>query len=206
VEIVVVDGSDRKRLLIMLRVTLRPTFTLLLFFTLTLGLVYPLVVTAIAHAIFPFQANGSILTLNGEPVGSALIGQPFSAPEYFWGRPSATDGMPYNAADSSGSNLAPTNAELLAQVEARVAALQVSAYGDWPIPVDLVTASASGLDPHISVAGAYYQVPRVAEARNLDPEDVRHLIDQLTEGGILSEARVNVLKLNLALDGVQSQK
>jgi K+-transporting ATPase ATPase C chain len=183
---------------------LRPAMVCLVFFTLLTGLAYPLVMTGLAQAVFPYKANGSLLERGGRVVGSEIIGQPFDDPRYFWGRPSATDPFPYNAAASAGSNLGPTNPALEAAVKARMAALRAADPGNTqPIPVDLVTASASGLDPHISVAAALYQVPRVARARGLSEEQVRALVGQFTEGrqyGLLGEPRVNVLKLNLALD------
>lgn len=182
----------------------RPALTLWAALTLLTGVVYPLVVTGLAQVIFPVQANGSLLQDGDLIGGSLLIGQPFSAPEYFWGRPSATSPVPYNAAASTGSNLGPTSAALKAAVEARVAALRAADPGnDAPIPVDLVTASASGLDPHISVAAALYQLPRVARARGVDIAQIRPLLAAATEDrqfGILGEARVNVLKLNLMLE------
>ena len=176
----------------------------LLVFTVITGVAYPLLVTGIAQIGFPHQANGSLIVKEGKPVGSALIGQPFDDPKYFWGRPSATTPFPYNAGSSSGSNLSPTNADLVKAVQARVDALHAAdARNAAPVPVDLVTASASGLDPHISPAAALYQVPRVARARKLDPQAIRQLVDQHTEGrflGFLGEPRLNVLELNLALD------
>jgi potassium-transporting ATPase KdpC subunit len=190
----------------------RPAVVLLVAFTVLTGLLYPLAVTGLAQAIFPYQANGSLLRASGAPgtlgtAGSELIGQPFDDPGYFWGRPSATVPFPYNAGASSGSNLGPTNPVLLAAVQARVAALREADPGNaQPVPVDLVTTSASGLDPHISIAAALYQVPRIARTRGLDTETVRRLVEQQKEGrqfGILGEPRVNVLELNLALDGVE---
>jgi K+-transporting ATPase ATPase C chain len=169
-----------------------------------LGIGYPLAVTGIAQVVWPARANGSILKVNGKPVGSALIGQPFSAPGYFWSRPSATSPFPYDASASTGSNLGPTNPALLDAVRARVAALRAADPAEkGPIPADLVTTSASGLDPDISVAGALYQVPRVASARGLDAGAVRALVVARAQErtlGFLGEPRVNVLELNLALD------
>lgn len=165
------------------------------------GVIYPLAVTGVAQVFFRHQANGSLINDNGQVIGSELIGQPFSDPRYFWGRPSATD---YDAAASSGSNQAPTNPALLAAVQERIETLKaVDPDNQEPVPVDLVTASASGLDPDISVAAARYQVPRVARYRGLSEEAVSALVDRFTAGrqlGILGEPRVNVLDLNLALD------
>jgi K+-transporting ATPase ATPase C chain len=176
-------------------------------FTFITGIIYPLFVTGIAQAFFHRQANGSLITENGTSVGSELIGQPFSDPKYFWGRLSATAPVPYNAAASSGSNLGPSNPALQEAVQARIDALKaVDQDNNQPIPVDLVTFSASGLDPDISIAAANYQVPRVARYRRLSEEHVKALVNQFTEGrqfGILGEPRVNVLQLNLALDAMK---
>ncbi len=173
--------------------------------TVLTGLVYPLLVTGLAKVIFPRQASGSLVTHDGRAAGSALIGQPFSDPKYFWGRPSATTPFPYNAALSTGSNLGPTNPDLAAQVKARIEALRAADPGNaTPVPVDLVTASASGLDPDISPAAAFYQVPRVAHTRGLSEAAVRNLVQSHVTGRqlwVLGEPRVNVLALNLALDG-----
>jgi len=189
-----------------LQQTRRAALVWLLLMVIT-GLVYPALVTGIAQMAFPFQANGSLVHHQGRVRGSALIGQPFSDPKYFWGRPSATSPYPYNATASSGSNLGPTNPELLARVKERVDALRRSQPGaDRLIPVDLVTASGSGLDPHVSPAAALYQVPRVARARDLPQVTVARLVAQHVENrwfGILGEPHVNVLQLNLALDDLR---
>lgn len=192
---------------------LRPALVSLGIFTILTGLVYPLVVTGIAQVIFPSQANGSLIVRNGQPVGSALIGQSFDDPKYFWGRLSATSPAPYTAFNgdkltgSSGSNYGPLNPALLEAVQARIKALQeADPDNKAPIPVDLVTASGSGLDPHMSPAAAAYQVGRVAQARGLRADAVRQLVAQHTEGrtlGLLGEPRVNVLALNLALDDLK---
>ena len=184
---------------------IRPAIGLFMLLTLLTGVVYPLAVTGIAQGMFPQQANGSlILDKGGKPLGSELIGQPQSDPKYFWGRPSATGQFPYNAGASSGSNLGPTNPALIDAVKARVEALrQADPSQKGAVPVDLVTASGSGLDPHISPAAANYQVSRVAKAREINPQQVRELVSKYTVGrqwGILGEPRVNVLRLNLALD------
>lgn len=181
---------------------LRVALLLFLVLTVLTGLAYPLLVTGIAQAVFPHQADGSLIEQNGKVIGSALLGQPFSDPRSFWGRPSATSPFPYNAANSGGSNLGPTNPDLLKRVEADLARLH-AAQGTGPVPVDLVTSSASGLDPHISPAAALYQVERVAKARGLDPAAVRRLVEEHVERrqlGVLGEPRVNVLLLNLALE------
>ena len=184
---------------------LRPALMSLLLFTVVTGIVYPLVVTGIAQAVFPSQANGSLIVKDGKVLGSTLIGQTFDQPKYFWGRPSATSPFGYNAAASAGSNLSPTNPALIAALQGRVDALHAADPGNTaPVPVDLVTGSSSGLDPHISPAAALYQVPRIARERKLSADAVRALVDQHTEGrflGLLGEPRVNVLTLNLALDG-----
>jgi len=176
-------------------------------FTVITGIIYPLFVTGIAQAFFHRQANGSLIEENGTVYGSELIGQPFSDPKYFWGRLSATTSFPYNAAASSGSNYGPSNPALFNAVQARIDALkEVDPDNNAPIPVDLVTSSGSGLDPDISIAAANYQVARVARYRGLSEEQVSELVSKYTEGrqlGILGEPRVNVLKLNLALDSMK---
>lgn len=186
---------------------LKPAVVLFALLTLLTGVVYPLLVTALAQGFFPVQANGSVLrSAEGRIIGSELIGQHFSAPNYFWGRPSVTSPYPYNAAASSASNLGPTNPALIDTVAARVKALRDADPGNRAlIPVDLVTASASGLDPHISIAAAEYQVPRIAKVRHIDPAKLRILLVKHTENRqwqIFGEPRVNVLKLNLSLAGL----
>jgi K+-transporting ATPase ATPase C chain len=182
----------------------RPALSLFILLSLVTGLAYPLLVTGLAQLFFPAQAAGSLVLKDGKPVGSSLIGQPFSEAKYFWSRPSATSPQPYNAAASSGSNLGPTNPALTDAVKSRIEALRAADPGNsQPVPVDLVTASASGLDPHISVAAARYQAARVARERKLSLEQVNALVDRNSESilfGILGEPRVNVLALNLALD------
>lgn len=183
---------------------LRPAVTLFIVLSVVTGLIYPLVVTRVAQTAFPHQANGSLITQGGKVVGSELIGQSFTTPGYFWGRLSATGPMAYNAAASGGSNLGPTNPALVDAVKARIEELRAADPGNTrPVPVDLVTASASGLDPHISPAAAEFQAGRVAQARGLPLSQVQALVQQNTEGpflGLLGESRVNVLALNLALD------
>jgi K+-transporting ATPase KdpC subunit len=188
----------------MIRSQLRPALVSFALLTVIVGVIYPLAVTGVAQVVFPYQANGSVMTFNGQATGSALIGQPFDDPKYFWGRLSATGPFPYNAAASSGSNYGPMNPAYLQAVQARIDALKAADPNNLaPIPVDLVTASGSGLDPQISVAAALYQAPRVARARQLSEEVVRQLVAQYTEDrelGVLGEPRVDVLQLNLALD------
>jgi K+-transporting ATPase ATPase C chain len=190
-----------------MRSQIRPAIVALLLFTVITGVIYPLAVTGIGQLIFPHQANGSLIVRNGKTLGSELIGQPFDDPKYFWSRPSATGNYPYNAAASSGSNYGPLNPDLFAAVQIRISALHAADPDNTqPIPVDLVTASASGLDPDISIAAAMYQVPRVARLRGLPENSVIALVNRFTEGrqlGYLGEPRVNVLRLNLALDGIQ---
>src|ERR1700733_6101016 len=182
----------------------RPMIVLFAALTVITGIAYPVVVTAVAHAAFPSQANGSLIEKNGKLVGSERLGQQFDAPGYFWGRLSATSPNPYNPLASGGSNLGPTNPALADEVKGRISALHdADPSNTAPIPVDLVTSSGSGLDPEISPAAAAYQIDRVAKARKLSHNDVDALVQRATKGrqfGILGEARVNVLELNLALD------
>ena len=183
---------------------IKPALLMLLFFTLLTGIAYPLAVTFSAQLFFPSQANGSLVGTKEQPLGSELIGQAFTSPEYFWGRPSATSPAAYNGGASSGSNQGPTNPALIDAVKARIKALRDANPSQLEVvPVDLVTASASGLDPHISPAAAAYQISRVAKARNLSSNSVSDLVDRYTEARqwrVFGEPRVNVLKLNLALD------
>ena len=187
---------------------LRTAVITILMFTVITGLLYPLLVTGLAQVVFPGKANGSLLKKDSRVVGSELIGQPFSGPKYFWSRLSATGPFAYNAGASTGSNYGPLNPALLDAVKKRVQDLRAAdPHNTQPIPVDLVTASGSGLDPHISMAAAQYQISRVARSRRMSAEQVRSLLDQYTEGrqfSFLGEARVNVLKLNLALDEMKS--
>ena len=193
-----------------MKTLIRPAVTLFILLSLITGLVYPLLVMSIGQVLFPQQAAGSLIKQNGNLAGSALIGQPFSDPKYFWGRPSATGPTPYNAAASSGSNQGPLNPALKAAVESRVAALRAADPGNTqPVPVELVTASGSGLDPHISPVAAAYQVTRVARTRGLPLETVRDAVAQQTgarQWGMLGEARVNVLELNRTLDRLAANK
>ncbi len=188
---------------------LRQAVGCLVVFTVITGVIYPLIVTGFAQLVFPRQANGSLIIHNGKTVGSSHIGQSFSSPKYFWARPSATLPNAYNAASSSGSNLGPLNPVLAENVKARIAQLKAADTASKPlVPVDLVTASASGLDPDISPAAAEYQISRVAKARNLDETKVRELVVKLTKSrqlGVLGEPRVNVLELNLALDNLKDK-
>jgi K+-transporting ATPase ATPase C chain len=180
-----------------------PAFRAIVILSVLTGIAYPLAVTGIAQTVFPRQANGSLIERDGIVIGSALIGQPFGDPGYFWSRPSATPDQPYNGAASQGSNLGPTSDALRDSVEARVASLRAFRVPEGPVPVDLVTSSASGLDPHISPAAALYQVQRVAATRGFTDERVRSLVESFIEGrslGVLGEPVVNVLRLNLALD------
>jgi len=184
-----------------------PSLRMLVVLTVLTGVVYPLAIWGIAQMAFPGAANGSLIERNGKAVGSTLIGQPFDDPKYFWSRPSATSPQPYNGASSSGSNLGPTNPALADAVKDRIKALRDADAGNVAaVPADLVTASASGLDPEISIAAADYQLARVAKARGISVESVRTLVGENTSGrtfGLLGEPRVNVVKLNLALDGAR---
>ncbi len=186
---------------------IRPAIVLFLIMTVITGLAYPLMVTGISQVVFPAQANGSVIEKNGQAVGSRLIGQSFSDPKYFWSRPSATSPQPYNGVASTGSNQGPLNPALTDAVKSRIDALrQADPTNTAPVPVDLVTASASGLDPDISVAAAEYQAARVARVRGIAPDAVRALVAEHTQGrflGVIGEPRVNVLELNLALDGLR---
>ncbi len=188
--------------------SLRTSIISILLFTVLTGLVYPFVITGIAQLFFPRKANGSMLTKDRKAIGSELIGQPFSSPKYFWSRPSATSPFAYNAGASSGSNFGPLNPALLEATGKRMKNLKdADPQNVKPVPVDLVTASGSGLDPHISVAAALYQIPRVARSRHMSEGKVQSLVDQYSESrqlGFLGEPRVNVLKLNIALDGLDS--
>jgi K+-transporting ATPase ATPase C chain len=192
---------------------IRPAILLTILLTLITGVAYPAAVTGVGQALFPSQANGSLVYANGKPVGSAIIGQYWTETQYFHGRPSATNNVqgtpaPYSADNSAASNLGPTNATLIKTVQQRIDDLKKEnpdVPAGTPIPVDLVTSSGSGLDPDISVAGAYYQIPRIAKARNMTTGAVQRIVDQHVQGrflGIFGEPRVNVLELNLALDGV----
>jgi K+-transporting ATPase ATPase C chain len=187
---------------------LRPALVVFFLLTIVTGLLYPGVVTLVARSFFADEAAGSVIERDGRAVGSSLLGQPFSSPGYFWSRPSATGPQPYNGAVSSGSNQGPINPNLEAAVRDRIAALRAADPDNArPVPIDLVTASGSGLDPHVSPAAAEYQVGRVARARGLDEAQVRALVKTATEGrtfGLLGEPRVNVVQLNLALDALRA--
>jgi K+-transporting ATPase ATPase C chain len=187
-----------------MRTLIRNALVLLLALTLLTGVVYPLLVTGVAQIVFPVRSNGSLIVRDGKPIGSELIGQPFADPKYFWSRPSATTPFADNSAASTGSNLGPTNSALTDAVKQRIEALRAADPGNAaPVPVDLVTASGSGLDPQISPAAARYQVARVARVRGLNTDAVQTMVTQATQGrqlGVLGEPRVNVLELNLMLD------
>jgi K+-transporting ATPase ATPase C chain len=193
-----------------MRTLIRPAVTLLLLMTVLLGVIYPAVITGVAKVAFPDQAAGSVVRKDGKAVGSALIGQSFTDPKYFWSRPSATGTSPYNGTASAGSNLGPLNPALTDAIKGRIEALRAADPGNTaPVPVDLVTASGSGLDPEISVAAAQYQLARVARTRGLTREAVQKLVDDATRGrwlGFLGEPRVNVLELNMALDSASLQR
>jgi len=186
---------------------LRNALIFLGIFVVLTGIIYPLVVTLIAQVAFQHQANGSLIAMDGKYLGSELIGQQFNEPDYFWGRLSATQPFEYNASASSGSNYGPSGSELSDMIQRRVNALKAAdPENAQPIPVDVVTCSASGLDPHISLAAAFYQVPRVARQRHLSEEQLRDLVNRFTEGrqfGFLGEPRINVLRLNLALNEIK---
>jgi len=190
-----------------MRNLIRPAVTSLFLLTLLTGAIYPLFITGLAQLLFPHQANGSLIVKNGRPAGSALVGQAFDDPRFFWGRPSATSPFPYNAGSSAGSNWGPSNPELVKAVRERIAALHAADPDNrQPVPVDLVTASGSGLDPHISPAAALYQVPRVAKARGLDEGVVRDLVlahERPRDFGYLGEPVVPVLELNMALEALR---
>lgn len=189
--------------------TIRQSVVMLLLMTVLLGIGYPLVITGAAQLLFPHQANGSVIEKDGKPIGSELIGQYFDDPRYFWGRPSATSPQPDNGTGSSGSNQGPTNPALRDAVQQRIESLHKADPGNTaPVPVDLVTASGSGLDPQISPAAAQYQIARVARVRHLSAEQVQALVAKFTQGrqlGLLGEPRVNVLQLNVALDALQKR-
>jgi K+-transporting ATPase KdpC subunit len=191
----------------MIREQLKTTILMFIILTIITGIIYPLIITGIAQLFFHNQANGSIIVRDGKVIGSSLIGQPFDNAGYFWGRLSATSGEAFNAASSTGSNLGPSNPALLDALKTRVSNLQAADPDNkMPVPVDLVTSSASGLDPHISLAAAYYQVPRIARERKMRQDVVRAIVQENIENrflGVIGEPVVNVLRLNLALDDVQ---
>lgn len=193
-----VNGSEA------LKTMIRPALALFAALTIICGVLYPYLIAGVGQILFPWQANGSLILRDGKPVGSPLIGQAFSSPRHFWGRPSATSPMPNNAANSGGSNLGPSNPAQLDAVKNRIDALKAADPGNTlPIPIDLATASASGLDPEISLAAAYYQASRIARARGMTTSEVRSIINQYGQArylDFLGEPRVNVLVLNLALD------
>ena len=192
-----------------MKTLIRPAVSLFVLLSIVTGIAYPIVVTGIAKVAFPEAASGSLIVKDGKAVGSSLIGQNFTDPKYFWGRPSATGPMPYNAAASGGSNQGPLNPALVEAVKARIDALKAADLNNMrPIPADLVSASASGLDPHISPAAAEYQIERVAKARQFDTAAVKAMVAKYTEErqwGIFGDPRINVLELNLALDAASKQ-
>ena len=188
---------------------IRTAFIFLIFFTLLTGFIYPVLITGLSQLLFPKLANGSLIIQNRNRIGSLLIGQSFTDAKYFWGRPSATSPFPYNAASSAGSNLGPSNPNFLQLVKDRTENLKKDADSSALVPVDLVTASGSGLDPDISPLAAFYQVPRIAKVRHIPPQDIHSLIQKFIKRrflGILGEPRVNVLQLNLALDQLTIQE
>ena len=192
----------------MFREQIKQAILVFIILSIITGIIYPLFITGISQVIFPSQANGSLIYRNGKPVGSALIGQAFNNPKYFWGRISATSPVLFNAAASTGSNLGPTNPALIEAVKVRIKALKSADPNDNPIPVDLVTSSASGLDPHISIAAAYYQINRIARSRGLAQDKIKIIINKHTHGrllGVIGEPVVNVLEINLALDDYKNK-
>ena len=192
----------------MFREQIKQAILVFIILSIITGIIYPLFITGISQVIFPSQANGSLIYRNGKPVGSALIGQAFNDPRYFWGRISATSPVLFNAAASTGSNLGPTNPALIEAVKVRIKALKSADPNDNPIPVDLVTSSASGLDPHISIAAAYYQINRIARSRGLAQDKIKIIINKHTHGrllGVIGEPVVNALEINLALDDYKNK-
>ncbi len=191
----------------MFKQQIKPAILSLIVLTIITGIIYPLLVTGMAQIFFPKQANGSLIYREGKPVGSVLVGQQFDDPKYFWGRLSATSPSSFNAASSSGSNLGPSNPALLDEIKGRIKALkEYDRDNVMPIPVDLVTSSASGLDPHISLAAARYQIPRIARLRGLSSDTIKTIVKQHTHGrllGLIGEPVVNVLEINLALDSIK---
>jgi K+-transporting ATPase ATPase C chain len=194
----------------MYREQIKPAVITFFLLTIITGIIYPLLVTGVAQGFFHEKADGSLIYRSGTPVGSTLIGQPFDDPRYFWGRPSTTSPVPYNAASSSGSNFGPLNPSFIDAVKSRIATIKsVDPNNKNPIPVDLITSSASGLDPHISLSGAYYQIPRVAHLRGLSEDTVRTVVQQHTSGrflGLIGEPVVPVLEINLALDDLMKKE
>jgi len=192
----------------MIRQQIKPAILSFVILSIVTGILYPLFVTGVAWVFFNNKASGSLIYRDGKPIGSSLIGQPFDDPKYFWGRLSATSPVSFNAVASTGSNLGPTNPALIETVKARIKALKSADPNNNPIPVDLVTTSASGLDPHISIAAAYYQINRIARSRGLPHDKIKVIIDQHTRGrllGVIGEPTVNVLEINLALDDYKNK-